>query len=188
MKRIVLTVLSAMLMLTLVFSLSGCKSSETPAASQAATEAAQEQPAKEAQEEAAIPAEDTVFTYNGTAVELNGDAEAILAALGEPESSSSQLSCHGEGEDKTYVYGGFTVNTYPLDGADRILEVVVFGGDIPTSRGVQVGDSVDKVTETYGDGYRSIGMYYAYEAGEGKSLQFFIENDVVQEIDYYYDV
>ena len=59
---------------------------------------------------------------------------------------------------------------------------------IPTSKGVQVGDPVSAVTDAYGKDCREVGMYYAYEDGAGKSLQFFIQNDAVQEISYYYDV
>ena len=125
---------------------------------------------------------------NGVKVELNGDADAAIAALGEYKDVSSQLSCHGEGEDKTYTYDNFVLNTYPLDGKDRVLEIVVKSADIPTSKGVKVGDSASAVKEAYGDGFREVGTYYAYDAGDGKSLQFLIENDSVKEIDYYYDV
>ncbi len=91
-------------------------------------------------------------------------------------------------EDKTYTYNGFTVNSYPLDGKDYVMEVVVNQAGIPTSKGVSVGDPVSKVTEAYGDNYKAVGVYYSYDAGNKKSLQFLIENDVVTEIDYFYTV
>ena len=115
-------------------------------------------------------------------------ADAAVKALGEAQEVSSQLSCHGEGDDKTYTYEGFVLNTYPLDGKDRVLEIVVKTAGIPTAKGVQVGDAVSKVTEAYGEDFKKVGMYYAYDAGDGKSLQFFIQDDKVQEISYYYDV
>ena len=167
--------------------LTGCgsdKKEETKTETKAEATAA----ATEAQADGALTANDVVFTYNGVSVELNGDAAAAIAALGAPLDEKSQLSCHGEGDDKTYTYDGFVLNTYPLDGQDRVLEIVINTAGIPTSKGVQVGDPVSSVTEAYGSGYREVGMYYAYEAGEGKSLQFFIQNDTVQEISYYYDV
>ena len=198
MKKTFFAVLAVLMTLALMCSLVGCGSDNT-----AATEAAQTAETVEAATDTA-PAEttaadtgsddsfskdDTVFTYNGTSVVLNDEAEAIIAALGEPVSISAQLSCHGgEGDDKTYVYDGFSVGTYPKDGVDRILEVVISAEGIPTSKGVAVGDPAAKVVETYGEGYRAIGMYYAYETEDGNSLQFFIENDTVAEIDYYYDV
>ncbi len=189
MKRKYLLILSAFLVMTMVFALAGCKGNEAPAATDVNTAADAAVPAAETEAASAIAAGDVVFTYNGTAVELNGDAQAILAALGEPNDVSSQLSCHGEGDDKTYSYDGFIVNTYPAsDGTERVLEVVVNGEGIPTSKGIRLGDTADKVKQTYGDGFRSVGMYLAYDAGDGKSLQFFIENDIVKEIDYYYNV
>lgn len=189
MRKTIVSIASAMLILASAVSFAGCGSSESSASEQTATAAAQQATDSASQAAAGgIDASDAVFTYNGVSVELNGDADAIVSALGEAQDVSSQLSCHGEGEDKTYKYEGFTVNTYPLDGQDRILEVVISSEGIATSKGIQVGDSASKVVSTYGDGYKEIGLYYAYDAGDGKSLQFFIENDAVKEIDYYYDV
>lgn len=196
MKKTLTIMLAVMLILALVFTLAACGGNKTATEAQTATTAATEAaPAvTEAATEAAaqtssISPDDTVFTHDGVAVVLNDEAEPVIGALGDPVNTSSQLSCHGgEGDDKTYEYNGFSVGTYPKDGVDRILEVVISGEGIPTAKGIQVGDPLSKVTEAYGDGYRTVGMYYAYEAGEGKSLQFFIENDTVKEIDYYYDV
>lgn len=196
MKKTLTIMLAVMLTLALVFTLAACGGNKTATEAQTATTAATEAaPAvTEAATEAAaqtssISPDDTVFTHDGVSVVLNDEAEPVIGALGDPVNTSSQLSCHGgEGDDKTYEYNGFSVGTYPKDGVDRILEVVISGEGIPTAKGIQVGDPLSKVTEAYGDGYRTVGMYYAYEAGEGKSLQFFIENDTVKEIDYYYDV
>lgn len=196
MKKTLTIMLAVMLTLALVFTLAACGGNKTATEAQTATTAATEAApaATEAATEAAaqtssISPDDTVFTHDGVSVVLNDEADPIIGALGDPVNTSSQLSCHGgEGDDKTYDYNGFSVGTYPKDGVDRILEVVISGEGIPTAKGIQVGDPLSKVTEAYGDGYRTVGMYYAYEAGEGKSLQFFIENDTVKEIDYYYDV
>lgn len=197
MKKTLTIMLAVMLTLALVFTLAACGGNKTATEAQTAATAATEAApaATEAATEAAaagtssIAPADTIFMYDGVAVVLNDEAEPVIGALGDPVNTSSQLSCHGgEGDDKTYEYNGFSVGTYPKDGVDRILEVVISGEGIPTAKGIQVGDPLSKVTEAYGDGYRTVGMYYAYEAGEGKSLQFFIENDTVKEIDYYYDV
>ena len=90
--------------------------------------------------------------------------------------------------EKVLAANQHVMDTYPLDGNDRVLEVVINTAGIPTSKGVQVGDPVSAVTDAYGKDCREVGMYYAYEDGAGKSLQFFIQNDAVQEISYYYDV
>ncbi len=191
MKRIILAAMAVLLTMTLIFTLTGCGSDKKPADTASSQSAETQAAATEAAQSASgsITADDALFTYNGTSVELNAEADAIIAALGQYNDMTSQLSCHGgEGDDKTYIYNGFTVGTYPKDGVDRILEVVINEAGIPTSKGVQVGDALSKVTETYGENYKKVGMYYAYDAGEGKSLQFFVEDDTVKEIDYYYDV
>ncbi len=192
MKRIVISILSALVAMTSVCALAGCGSNSNGNTSSAASQSsAQESAAAQSSvgsAAATISASDAVFTFNGVNVELNGDADAAVAALGEAQNVSSQLSCHGQGDDKTYTYNGFVLNTYPLDGKDKVLEVVIKSADIPTSKGVKVGDDVSAVTAAYGDNFRKVGVYYAYDAGEGKSLQFLIENDKVTEIDYYYDV
>lgn len=191
MKRPIIFVLTALMAASSVCALAGCGGKDSSSASGAAASTAPASVAETSGAAAAssIAAEDTVFTYNGVSVELNGDAQAAIDALGEPVSTSSQATCHGtEGDDKTYVYDGFSVNTYPKDGQDRVLEVVVTSSDIPTAKGVKVGDSLDAVKAAYGDGYRQVAAYYAYETNDGKSIQFAVVDNLVTEIDYYYDV
>lgn len=187
MKRTLISVTAAALAVTSVLAFAGCGKNEQPSADTAATTAAAQETTA-AQAQGAIPESDTVFTYNGAKVELNTPIDDMLAALGQANEVSSQLSCHGEGEDKTYSYNGFTVNSYPLNGKDYVMEVVVNEAGIPTSKGVAVGDPVSKVTEAYGNNYKAVGVYYSFDAGNKKSLQFLIENDTVTEIDYFYTV
>ena len=126
MKKSILALTSAVLVLSSAFAFAGCggaQSSASGQASQAATTVA----ATEAQKDAsAVTAQDVQFVYNGVTIELNSDAADLTDKLGQPNDVQSQMSCHGEGEDKTYFYNGFTVNTYPAaDGKERITEVVV---------------------------------------------------------------
>lgn len=188
MKRTMISVTAAALTLTSVLAFAGCGKSEQSSAAEAATTVAAQETTAAAQETGAIAESDVVFNYNGAKVELNTPIDSMISAIGEANDVSSQLSCHGEGEDKTYTYNGFTVNSYPLDGKDYVMEVVVNQAGIPTSKGVSVGDPVSKVTEAYGDNYKAVGVYYSYDAGNKKSLQFLIENDAVTEIDYFYTV
>lgn len=187
MKRTLISVTAAALAVTSVLAIAGCGKNEQSSADTAATTAAAQETTA-AQAQGVIPESDTVFTYNGAKVELNTPIDDMLATLGQANEVSSQLSCHGEGEDKTYSYNGFTVNSYPLNGKDYVMEVVVNEAGIPTSKGVAVGDPVSKVTEAYGNNYKAVGVYYSYDAGNKKSLQFLIENDTVTEIDYFYTV
>ncbi len=189
MKKSILALTSAVLVLSSAFAFAGCggaQSSASGQASQAATTVA----ATEAQNNAAaVSDQDVQFVFNGAVIQLDSDASTLTEMLGEPNDVQSQMSCHGEGEDKTYSYNGFSVNTYPAaDGKERVIEVIVTDASLPTAKGIAVGDPVSKVTETYGTNYKQQGKYYSYSAGNNRSLQFFIENDAVTEIDYFLEV
>ena len=189
MKRILVSLTAAALALTSAVSLAGCGSNGSSSSKDASSSsAAASSKVEESSSAAAISAEDVKFTYNGATVELNTEIDAMVVALGEPISVTSQMSCHGEGEDKTYTYDGFVVNSYPRDGKDYVMEIVVSNAGIPTSKGIEVGSSASDVVAAYGSGYKEVGVYYAYDAGNKMSLQFYIENDAVKEIDYFYSV
>lgn len=190
MKRILISLTAAALALTSAISLAGCGSNESSSSKKdtSSSSAAASSKVDESSSSAAVSANEVKFTYNGAAVELNTEIDAMVSALGDPIDISSQMSCHGEGEDKTYTYDGFVVNSYPRDGKDYVMEIVVSNAGIPTSKGIEVGSSAADVVAAYGMGYKEIGVYYAYDAGDKMSLQFYIENDAVKEIDYYYNV
>ena len=71
----------------------------------------------------------------GSAVEPENEAKAqaeklvgksiadLIAALGEPLSSSYAPSCLGSGEDGEYIYDGFTVYTYKENGTELVRSV-----------------------------------------------------------------
>ncbi|MBQ1454200.1 MAG: hypothetical protein IIZ23_09560 [Ruminococcus sp.] len=192
MKRILIAMAATALALTSAFALAGCGSSESSKAeSNSTVESKVEDVTKadNAQSAAAVTADDVKFTVNGATVELNSELETAVAGLGDPIEITSQLSCHGEGEDKTYTYDGYIVNSYPdANGTDRVLEVVVSAENLTTNKGIHVGSSASEVVEAYGKGYKEIGVYYSYDAGNKMELRFLIENDKVTEIDYYYNV
>ena len=189
MKRILVSLTAAALALTSAVSLAGCGSNGSSSSKDASSSsAAASSKVEESSSAAAISAEDVKFTYNGATVELNSELDPAIKALGDYLDVSSELSCHGKGEDMTYTYDGFVVNSYPRDGKDYVMEIVVSNAGIPTSKGIEVGSSASDVVAAYGSGYKVVGVYYAFDAGNKMSLQFYIENDAVKEIDYFYSV
>ena len=160
----------------------------------AATKPAETKPAptKPAATEAPKPqgsfsAADTDFVYNGQRVSLNENMSSVLSKLGKAASVSSAPSCHGEGEDKTYEYNGFTIYTYPSGGNDLVLEINVQSSAIPTSKGIKAGSSLNDITAVYGNNYTNDGNYIVFSSGI-KTLQFFMSGNTVSEIDYYYNL
>ena len=63
------------------------------------------------------------FTYNGTDIAMHAEATDIIAALGEPKTYTEEASCAFTGLDKTYFYGSFYVQTYPVGDKDYIYSV-----------------------------------------------------------------
>ena len=57
---------------------------------------------------------------------------------------------HLIGIDKIYTYNSFELDTYPLDGEDFISSVLFKDDTVTTMEGIGIGDSVEKLTETYG--------------------------------------
>lgn len=170
--------IAAILMLTMAFTLTGCGSDSK----------ADETPATQAPAAAGFTVEDTTFYYRGIGLALDGKVEDVLTPLGDADEVKSELSCHGEGEDKTYIYGDFTMKTYPKNGEDHILEVLVTKAGVPTSKGIQVGSTLAEVTAAYGSEYNKIAKFCVFDAGEGKTLRFAVEDDKVVQIDYYFNV
>lgn len=168
MKRSIALLLAAVLVLTMAFALTACGSDK---------------------EEKAETADDiTVFSYKGASVALDSKAADAVSALGEAQDVKSEMSCHGEGEDRTYTYADFILKTYPKDGEDHVLEILISKAGVPTSKGIEVGSSLDDVTAAYGSDCKTIGTRYVYDAGEGKTLRFNIKDNKVVEIDYYFNV
>ncbi len=130
---------------------------------------------------------DTDFVYNGQRVSLNENMSSVLSKLGKASSVSSAPSCHGDGEDKTYEYNGFTIYTYPSGGNDLVLEINVQSSAIPTSKGIKAGSSLNDITAVYGNNYTNDGNYIVFSSGI-KTLQFFMSGNTVSEIDYYYNL
>ena len=127
-------------------------------------------------------ASDAVFTYYGISVPLNSDADDALSEFGEPE------SVHVDGEKKIYTYDGFTIKTYPLDGEDRVAEIVVSDTTFTTHKGIHFDSSAEDVVAAYGSDHGTLGSYYTYTTDDKESLLFLIEDGVVTGIQYAYTI
>lgn len=87
----------------------------------------------------------------------------VLDGLGWSYEYDEAISCVYDGLDKTYTYENAVVYTYPDGGSDKLMELYCTGGDVRTPAGIALGDSRDKVVETYGDGYVEAGIVLSYE-------------------------
>lgn len=131
------------------------------------------------------PEEDTgyVFSYQGIDIVMNAPAEALISALGEPKSYTEAASCAFEGLDKTYYYGSFYLQTYPLNGADFVYCLWIVDDSVETPEGIYIGATQAQVEEAYGaEFYNGTNAYVI--VGENARLTIILDGGVVTSIQY----
>ena len=185
MKRIMLTLLSLLCLMSVASCGDGKSSSDK----------------KEAAE--GVSASSLVVVYDGVAYGVNQKVDAIRKALGEPSGVIATQSCHyGDNGDEYWFYyyygeGSFdtsgedmtdvlSVHTVPLKaGVDTICDIECHTARATTDKGITVGSSAEEVFSAYGDGYVDEGDgFFTYYDGEAlpttPRLMFHIVDDSVE--------
>lgn len=123
------------------------------------------------------------YTVRGVDVMMNAEAAPVLEALGEPVSYTEEASCAFTGLDKTYYFGGFYLQTYPLNDVDYIYSVWLVDDSSTTPEGVYIGASQAEVEAAYGaEGFNGSNAYIM--TGTTSTLTILVENGVVTSIQY----
>lgn len=132
----------------------------------------------------AEPKQDSfTFTYKGTKIALHAPAADIVAALGEPLKYSESTSCAFEGLDKSYDYGSFYLETYPIGDKDYIYGWWFVDDLVETDEGICIGASQAAVETAYGaENYNGTNAFQV-KKGSGM-LTVILENGVVTSIQY----
>ena len=124
-----------------------------------------------------------VFKYNGTEIAMHAEAAPIIKALGEPKSYSEEASCAFTGLDKTYFYGSFYLQTYPVGDKDYVFGVWFADDSVQTNEGVYVGMAQADVEAVYGaDSYNGTNAYLLTK-GMSK-LTVIIKDGAVSSVQY----
>lgn len=131
-----------------------------------------------------VPADDDyVFTYQGTDIVMNAPAADIIAALGDPKSYTEETSCAFVGLDKTWFFGSFYLQTYPMEDVDYIYCLWIVDDSVETPEGIYIGATQAQVEEAYGaEAYNGSNAYII--TGENSRLTIILENGVVSSIQY----
>lgn len=130
-----------------------------------------------------VPADGFVFNYNGTEIALHANAAPIVAALGEAMSYTESASCAFEGLDKTYYYGSFYMDTYPVGEEDYVFGVWFADDSVATEEGIYIGATKAEVEAAYGA--ESFNGSNAYIVTKGDcSLTVILEEDIVTSVQY----
>ena len=116
------------------------------------------------------------FTYKDTQISLSGEMAPVAQKLGEPDKYFESESCAFQGLDKVYTYGGVVIRTYPEKDIDYVLSIELKDDLTATEEGISIGDSSEKVTETYGEPDEKTDTSLIYNKGNSK-LSFILESD-----------
>jgi len=117
------------------------------------------------------------YTSNGTEIAVNADADAVKAALGEPQKTFEAPSCAFDGISYTYTYAGFQVETYPdpADKKNKVYAVTLLDNTVQTAEGCKVGDKAEDVKKKCGNPTGEAMGYVEYK-GDGVSLTFYLDD------------
>ena len=147
-------------------------------AAEVATEAAQ------VEEESSF---DGPFIFQNGSVKLLPGDPFDASVLPEADSVYEVPSCAIEGTDNVYNYGAYEVTAFKSASGEQIYSVYFLDATLSTKEGISLGDSLEKVIETYGEGYQVNNTEYFYTS-EGTVLSFIVQNNVVMSIEYRMDV
>ena len=119
------------------------------------------------------------FKFDGNTITMNMASGELLEKLGEPISLFEAPSCAFDGMDKIYSYPGFELHNYTANDKDYVSAVILKDDSVSTEEGVYIGESKDKVLETYGEDYKDEDGSYAYYKADSKLRFIFEENEIV---------
>lgn len=165
-------IFALILALTMVFALAACGGETAPETTAPAANA----PGK-------TDPNSWKYTVRGVDVLMNAEAAPVLEALGEPVSFTEEASCAFTGLDKTYNYGGFFLQTYPIGDKDYIYSVWLMDDSSTTPEGIYIGATQAEVEAAYGaDSFNGSNAYIL--KGTTSTLTIILTDGVVSSIQY----
>ncbi len=182
MKKLIVLVLA----LCMAASLAACGGNDTPDTTAAGNQASTTAPENSSDTTGGGDAPQTegfTFTYNGTEIAMHAPAAPILEALGEPLNYTEQASCAFEGLDKTYYFGSFYLETYPMGDEDYVYGFWFADDSVTTQEGIYIGAAQADVEKAYGaDSFNGSNAYIVTKGDT--MLTVILENGVVSSIQY----
>ena len=123
------------------------------------------------------------YTVQGVDIMMHANAAPILEQLGESVSYTEEASCAFTGLDKTYYYGGFYLQTYPMGEEDFVYSVWLVDDSSTTPEGIYIGASQAEVEAAYGtEGFNGDNAYIM--TGTTSTLTIILTDGVVSSIQY----
>ena len=166
-------IFALILALTMVLTMAACGGDTTP-----------ETTAPAAQNTPTTPdASSWKYNVQGIDIMMHAPAAPILETLGEPVSYTEEASCAFSGLDKTYYYGGFYLQTYPMGDADYVFSLWLVDDSSTTPEGIYIGATQAEVEAAYGtEGFNGSNAYVM--TGTTSTLTIIMDDGVVSSIQY----
>ena len=123
------------------------------------------------------------YTVRGIDIIMHAPAALTLEQLGDPVSYTEEASCAFTGLDKTYYYGGFYLQTYPIGEDDFIYAAWLVDDSSTTPEGIYIGATQAEVEAAYGaDSFNGSNAYIL--KGTTSTLTIILTDGVVSSIQY----
>ena len=166
-------IFALILALTMVLTMAACGGETAP-----------EPTAPAAQNTPATPdAASWKYTVQGVDIMMHANAAPILKALGDPVNFTEEASCAFTGLDKTYYYGGFYLQTYPIGDEDYIFAAWLVDDSSATPEGIYIGATQAEVEAAYGaESFNGSNAYIL--KGTTSTLTIILEDGAVSSIQY----
>ena len=123
------------------------------------------------------------YTFDFDGVELIPGDPFDPSALPDADSVYEVPSCAIVGTDNLYNYGSFELTAFDDGTSELIYSILLTDPNITTTEGLALGDTLQKMTEIYGDGYTQQGTAYVY-TGDAETLNIIAQNDRIASIEY----
>ena len=127
----------------------------------------------------------TEARVQGKVIALDQNMADVKKAIGEELSCETAPSCMYEGEDKTFLYDGFQILTYPNGEEDFVASIDILSDKVEIASGVKVGDTVETAKEKMQEGELSETEFFLTYNYDDHGLTFHITNGVITEIELF---
>lgn len=118
------------------------------------------------------------LNYDNIAIKLNSNYTNIIATLGLSNDSRKENE-----NTKVYSYDNFEIETSIENNVEKIKSLWFTSENITTNEGLKIGDTKEKIEQTYGQATTSQNDVYIYSTN-GTSLSFVTENNKIINIEY----
>ena len=132
--------------------------------------------------EAGFSEKDLEINIGGIDIKLGTNIKEITGRLGDDYDFSEAISCAYDGMDKTFIYPGLELYTYPEKEDDFLFEATLVDDTYSTSAGIAVGATEEEIRAVYGESCFKEGLVLRYNLSNNPdnlnepSIYFIIED------------